>query len=135
MQTLSILLTAAVLGSKMGLYTVLLFLLEGAMGIPVFSGFCSGITRLFGPTGGYLLGFVPAVFFVGKLLEMSRNRGFTRVFLIGCVGEVIIMVCGYLQLANFVGYHGALTLGVVPFLFTDLLKLIMFTLLAYRSAE
>jgi biotin transport system substrate-specific component len=117
----------------MGLYTVMLFLFEGAIGIPVFSGFYSGITRLLGPTGGYLIGFVPAVFFVGKLLEESESRGFWRVLWIGFIGEITIMICGFLHLANFVGFTNALAYGVTPFLLTDLFKLIMFVLLTYCS--
>ncbi|MDR1522084.1 MAG: biotin transporter BioY [Streptococcaceae bacterium] len=128
LQTMAVLFVVSMLGSKGGTIAVLLYLLEGIMGLPVFAGFSSGIWRILSPTGGYLLGFVPAVYFSGTLLHRYHNRSFGAIFLAGLVGILITFVWGYLQLAYFVGFSRAYTLGIVPFYAADLLKLLIFSL-------
>jgi biotin transport system substrate-specific component len=69
LQTLVVLAAGVVLGSSRGALAITLYLLEGCAGLPVFSGAASGITHLLGPTGGYLIGFLPAAWLTGFLAE------------------------------------------------------------------
>lgn len=74
LQTLGVLFTGAVLGSRRGALALFLYLSEGAVGLPVFAGGASGIAYMLGPTGGYLVGFVLAAGVVGWLAERSWDR-------------------------------------------------------------
>jgi hypothetical protein len=87
MQTLSVFLIASTLGPKIGMRAILLFLAEGALGVPVFANFSSELSVLLGPSGGYLLGFVPAVYSVGALLDSSNNLRWPKVLMAGILGE------------------------------------------------
>jgi biotin transport system substrate-specific component len=132
MQGLAVLLTAAALGSRVGTLTVLAFLAEGACGCPVFAGFSAGYSVLFGPTGGYLLGFIPAVYTTGILLERLPVKNAVNVLFAGLAGKIILFVVGYLQLSHFVGFRGAYILGVAPFCPLAIVKLWLFTVLTLK---
>jgi biotin transport system substrate-specific component len=129
---LSVLLVASVLGSRCGTIAVVLYLSEGIAGIPVFAFGSSGIKAILGPSGGYLLGFVPAAYATASLLEKTKNRGVLRVLLCGLVGELILLSSGYLHLSYFFGIQKAYLFGVAPFLLGDLLKVAVFTLLVRK---
>jgi biotin transport system substrate-specific component len=73
-QTFAVLIVGAVLGSKRGAASLALYLAQGALGLPVFAEFKSGLVTLFGPTGGYLFGFVVAAYVVGLLAERGLDR-------------------------------------------------------------
>ncbi|MDR1560734.1 MAG: biotin transporter BioY [Holosporaceae bacterium] len=134
MQTLAVLWIASAFGPKLGTQSVVVYLLEGACGVPVFSGYSAGVHVIFGPTGGYLLGFVPAVYLTGRLLQKSlANNGFWRIFLAGMAGECMIFLFGYWQLSCFFGFAEAYTLGVAPFFIPELLKLSIFSLLVVKN--
>ena len=70
-QTLAIGLAATILGSRNGTFAVILYLLIGSAGVPVFAEFSAGISKLFGPTGGFLVGFIPAAFIIGFYMEKT----------------------------------------------------------------
>lgn len=122
-QTLGVLLTGALLGSRRGAAAMALYILEGAAGLPVFAFGRSGLAVILGPTGGYLLGFVVAAFVVGLLCE----RGFDRRVLTAtgamAVGNLCIYVLGAAWLAGFIGLPAALMQGVLPFLLGDAFKI------------
>ncbi len=122
MLPLGILMVGACLGSKRGAITVLAFLAEGAVGLPMFAGLSSGLIVLFGPTGGYLFGSVIAAFVVGFFLERGwiNRYGLTTLTLLS--GSAIILVSGALWLGLFVGFKSACALGLYPFILGDLLK-------------
>jgi biotin transport system substrate-specific component len=132
LQSLSVLLIASTLGSKCGTIAIVFYLIEGIIGIPVFAGYSCGIKVIFGPTGGYLLGFIPAVYITASLLEKAKHRGVLSVFSIALVGEFALLTVGYLQLAYFFGFSKAYAFGIVPFLLGDLLKVTVFALLARK---
>lgn len=121
-QTLVVLLIGMVLGSRRGALTVLMYLAEGLVGLPVFAGGV-GPATLIGPTGGYLVGFVTAAFFVGLLAEQGWDRKAITTALAMLVGNALIYLFGVLWLANLIGLHTALTAGLVPFLIGDVLKI------------
>ena len=125
LQTLALLLVAACFDARTAVYSVLMYLAEGAIGLPVFANFSSGVHVLFGPTGGYLLGFIPGVYLASAISNKFSKLSAT--FVGGIIGSAVILAFGTVYLATFVGLDNALKLGVYPFLLGDLLKVILCT--------
>lgn len=125
MQTLVVLVLAASLGAKLGTATVLLYLAEGAIGLPVFAGTPEkgiGLAYMMGPTGGYLAGFVVAAALVGWLAERGWDRSIGWLLLAMAAGHLVIFALGYTWLATLVGPEKAWLLGVAPFYAATLFK-------------
>ena len=134
LQTLGVLLTGAALGSKRGGLALLLYLAEGAIGLPVFApvvGSPGGFLALLSFTGGYLWAFPIAAFVVGWLCERGLDRSLFTSALAMLPGSVIIYVLGSLQLGLVLHLSVSLAIayGITPFLIGDLLKLIVAALL------
>ena len=130
LQPLAVLVVGALLGGAAGLGALLLYVALGIAGLPVFAGGGSGVARLLGPTGGYLLAFPVAAWMTGILTSavLGHNRlldaaGVLRVLLACAVGMVVIHVGGVAQLALLGGDPAsAFRMGFVPFLTGDLVK-------------
>lgn len=121
-QTFAVLLVAAALG-RLGLASVLLYLVEGAIGLPVFAGGASGIAYLTGPTGGFLIGFALAAAIVGSAAERGWDRRLATSVAAMLLGEVAIYACGLAWLARFPLPVPLLQAGLIPFIPGDLVKL------------
>lgn len=117
------LILGAVLGKNRGALAVVAYLIQGAIGLPVFAGGAAGLARFFGPTGGYLLGSVVAAYATGYLIEKAREKSGAKIFLSLTVGNGILYLFGIPHLSLFVGFKSALLLGLVPFILGDTLKL------------
>lgn len=131
-QNSMVLLMAALLGSKRGTLATFAFLAQGAMGLPVFSNASAGVHVFFGPTGGYLVGYLIAAFFVGYIAE--RNKSLTRSALAFLTGNLIVYLFGASYLSTFVGINKAFALGIAPFLIGDFVKtLVSIKILHYRG--
>ena len=125
-QTLGVLLTGVLLGSRRGSLSVLAYLLEGIAGLPVFApGGPLGLARLVGPTGGYLIGFVAATYVTGLLAERGWDRKVTTALMAMLISNITIYAFGLPWLAVFVGIENSLPLGFYPFVAGDLLKAIL----------
>jgi biotin transport system substrate-specific component len=124
-QTFAVLLVGFVLGSQRGALSLALYLLEGIMGLPVFAGGGAGLPWLFGPSGGYLLGFVLAAGLVGGLAERGFDRKFFTTMIAFACGMLAIYIIGALWLSNYTGWQASLQTGVLPFLPGDLFKAIL----------
>jgi biotin transport system substrate-specific component len=133
LQVFFVLLAGLALGPVWGPASQATYLLMGLCGAPFFAAFpYAGPAVLFGPTGGYLWGFIPAAFFVGIIGEKMRNtrEPFTRsvtAYAACLAGIVAIYACGAGWLAAWLGGHGksgwlAYNLGIKPFIVVDLLK-------------
>ena len=124
LQNLFIFLSGLLLGSKWGVASVGVYLLAGALGLPVFSGGVGGIGRFAGPTGGYLLGFLPAVYVIGWISEKTRNHVVFDAVAMAC-GGIIIYAFGVTWLKILTGMTLAKTLavGMYPFILGDVLKI------------
>lgn len=122
-QTFAVLLVGALLGSRRGAMSLLAYLMEGTLGIPVFAEGGYGLPHLLGPTGGYLIGFPLAAWVVGWLCERGWDRRLHTAALAMLVGNGVIYLCGVPWLAHFVGGGRALELGLLPFVPGDLIKL------------
>jgi len=124
MQTFAVLLAGALLGLKRGALSQLTYLLMGLTGIPWFAR-GGGISYILSPTFGYLLGFVLAALSVGWLCERGFDRQVKTAILAMLVGNVLLYIPGLLWLAKFVGLGKVLSVGLYPFLFGDLLKILL----------
>ena len=119
-----VLLIGIAYGPRLAAGTLLLYLAEGAIGLPVFAGTPErgiGLAYMVGPTGGYLAGFLAAAVISGWTAERSRHWLSTAVGLLGAM--VAIHALGAAWLATFVGPAKAVSLGVLPFLLGDAVKL------------
>ena len=115
-QTLAILLIASALGRRLGSAAVLAYLAEGAMGLPVFAGGISGPAALIGPTGGYLVGFIPAAWVCGALAERGWDRSVLGTAASMVAGEVVLFAIGLFWLSRYTGPAAVWGMGLLPFL-------------------
>ncbi len=130
-QTLAVLLTGAALGSRLGMLSLIAYLAEGLLGLPVFAGGASawtlspatGAPYVVGPTLGYLVGFVASAGVVGWLAEHGWDRSIPRAVVAMVVGQAVIYVFGVAWLSRFVPGTAVLLAGVVPFLPGDAIKI------------
>ncbi|MEG8947161.1 biotin transporter BioY [Rosettibacter firmus] len=124
LQTMIVLLSGAFLGSRNGFISQIIYLFMGILGLPVFAGFSSGIFKLFGPTGGYLLSFPFAAFLVGYLVEKKNSNLILLMSFI--LGELIILLGGASYLNLFFNGNLKQTLfhGVFIFSLWDIIKII-----------
>lgn len=125
MQTFVVLGLGAAFGWRLAMATVLLYLVEGAAGLPVFSGTPEkglGLAYMAGPTAGYLVGFVAASGVVGWLAQKGADKNAFKMFAAMLLGSAVIYLFGFTWLASLIGTEKALTFGVMPFLYGDLLK-------------
>jgi len=124
LQNLFVFLSGLLLGPRWGAASIGVYLLAGALGLPVFAGGVGGIGRFAGPTGGYLLGFLPAVFVIGWISGSFKKHW---------MGDIIAMVCGsliiyalgvsWLKILTGMTLAKTLALGMFPFILGDALKI------------
>lgn len=124
MQTFSVLLSGALLGSKRGMASQLTYLLMGLAGFFWFAR-GGGITYLLSPTFGYILGFVLAAYFVGYWAERGWDRNIKTAFLAMLIGNILIYIPGLFWLMRFVGFGKVFAVGLYPFIPGDLLKILL----------
>lgn len=128
---LVIYLSVYILGWKLGCISYLVYLLLGLAGLPVFSGFSGGAGKLFGPTGGYLIGFIFMAGICGLFFEKFHCENKCYRYLLNCVGMVLGTLVAYLfgtvWLAVQAGldFRAALGAGVIPFIPGDLTKIVI----------
>ncbi|MCQ1534115.1 biotin transporter BioY [Methanosarcina sp. KYL-1] len=127
LQVFFVLLAGSMLKSKWGSLSMLVYMLLGIAGLPVFSGGSSGLGVVLGPTGGYIFGFILAAYLIGRLSEIAEKKGkpgfLTNALNMGA-GILVIYACGVAQLMFVaeLGLKTALALGVLPFLPGEALK-------------
>ena len=122
-QTLAVILTGSILGSRRGSLAVIAYLLEGISGLPVFAQAQFGLIHLLGPTGGYLLGFVPAAFICGLLAEFGWGKTIFGVLGMMTVGTMVIFICGLSWLMIFFGNDNVLVVGFYPYVSGAVIKI------------
>lgn len=123
LQTFFVILSAALLGTRLGTAAQLGYIFLGASGLSMFSGAFGGAAYLLGPTGGYILGFVLAGIIIGKTVQGAKENGFL-VFGVFCFADFTILACGALWLKILLNLSAfdAMRLGFIPFIPGDLLK-------------
>jgi biotin transport system substrate-specific component len=117
-------LAALLLGRRWGVYAIGIYLLAGALGLPVFAGGQGGVARLVGPTGGYLVGYLPAVFIIGSISDRS-GTGVVRDAVGMVCGTVALYACGiaWLKILTDLPWAKAVAVGGLPFLPGDAIKI------------
>ena len=126
-QTFFLNVAAVLLGGQLGAVSQFIYVMLGVVGIPVFAGGKAGLGVIFGPTGGYLLGFIIAAFVIGMINRMKKSAGiFWNIFSM-LIGMLIIYFLGSLQLSLVarMSFHKALVVGVLPFIPGDIIKVLL----------
>ena len=150
LQTFAIMAIAAAYGSRLAVATVVAYLAEGILGLPVFANTppaIAGPAYFLGPTGGFLVGFIPLAFVVGYAADRGWDRSIPKLFLAMIVADTIVFILGFAWLAGFatlssggtgLGVEKAFQFGVQPFIIPDLLKIALAAFLipaAWRLAR
>lgn len=127
MQTFAVLFLSTIFGRK-AVYIVGLYILEGLTGLPVFAK-GTGFGYLFGPTGGYIIGFLVASYVCGLFSELGYSKSFVRTFFAMVIGNILIYLFGIFWLMFYTNFNllKALMLGVVPFIIGDVFKIVLLT--------
>ena len=138
MQTFAIFLTCGLLGGKRSTIAVLVYLLLGAIGLPVFAGFSGGLGALFGMTGGYLIGFV-FIGLIAWLFEKLFGKKAPALIAALVVGLIVCYAFGtawfmfmYTKNVGSIGLTGVLGMCVFPFIIPDLIKMALALILTNR---
>lgn len=141
LQTFAIFFSLVLLGGKCSTFSVLTFLLLGAVGLPVFSGFNGGVGALFGLTGGYMLGFLftTTIFWASELVFKNGWKRIIRSIFSMLIGLAVCYLFGtfwfmhvYALDNNVISFSGALMVCVIPYLGFDLLKMAVAVILGER---
>ena len=138
LQTFAVFTALLLLGTRDGLISITVYLLLGAVGVPVFSGFSGGIGHLLGPTGGYLIGFIVMGFVFGIVRHLIKHPlasaitasilGLAACYAFGTVWFVIV----YSQTKSAITFGAALSLCVLPFIIPDAIKMALAIILSSR---
>ena len=134
LQTLVLLVMSMFLGWRGAVGATSLYLFEGAIGLPVFAN-GGGFIILFGPTGGYLFGFLIASLVVGYLAEKGWDKSVVLTFTSMTVGTLIIYLFGVIWLSYLKDLNTALVFGLLPFITPDILKICLGTCLVSAGWE
>lgn len=132
-QTLAVMLTGSLLPVGHAFASVLIFLLMGAIGLPVFSGGASGLGIIIGQTGGYLIGFLAGAVFISAL--KGKAPGFLRLLAINAIGGIIMVYTFGVLWLSFVAGIGiikAIAIGALPFIPGDIVKIAAAALITLR---
>ena len=124
-QSFAVLLTGALLGSRLGAMAMVAYLIEGASGLPFFYGGSGGIAHLLGPTGGYLVAFPAAAFITGAFAEHGWDKRFVTAAAAMTIGSVLIILSGWAWLSQFMAASVAFNTGVARFIVGDIVKIIL----------
>ena len=133
-QTFFLNVSAILLGGQLGAVSQFIYVMLGVLGIPVFAGGKAGLGVIFGPTGGYLLGFIIAAFVIGMVNRTKKSAGiFWNIFSM-LIGMLIIYFLGSLQLSLVakMSFHKALAIGVLPFIPGDVIKILLAGIISSR---
>lgn len=125
LQTLAVMGIATCFGLRLGVATLLLYLAEGAMGLPVFQGTPEkgiGLAYMAGPTGGFLFGFVLMAAIVGRAADLRWHGDVLRFGAVVLAAEAVMMAAGFAWLGLLIGPEMAWQAGVKPFIVPDLVK-------------
>lgn len=122
-QTLAIGLTATILGTRHGSMAVGLYVLMGAIGLPVYAQMSGGAGVVMGPTGGFIISFVPMAFVIGKYIE-KKGQTVTQAFMANLIGTVLSLCIGtiWLKFIAELSWQAAFLSGFAPFVIVGIIK-------------
>lgn len=122
MQTVGVMLIGLIYRRRSALVSVIVYTALGAVGLPVFQGFAGGLSHLYGPTAGYIVGFTASVYIMTTLRERFGLDSFWGILLNCVIGTLVVFACGVSWLASIVGIKDAITFGVIPFIIPGAVK-------------
>ena len=128
MQTFVVFLIGSTYGVRLSFLTLVAYLIEGALGLPVFAA-GGGIVYLTGPTAGYLFGMTIAAAVISYFANMGYSTSYIKSFISIMIGSIIIFVCGVLYLGSIIGYTKAIQAGLLPFIPSEIFKIALAVLL------
>lgn len=137
LQTLFLYLAGSLLGARLGALSQIIYVILGVIGLPVFTGGKAGLGVFLGPTGGYLLGFIAGAFVTGKIVEVREKPGLVWMVPAMLAGTTIVYMLGVIQLVLIgkLSIGQALTVGVLPFLPGDALKIAAASVIAMKVKD
>lgn len=141
LQVFGVVIAGAILGAKLGFLSQLTYLLIGLIGLPVYSNYGSGPAKLFGPTGGFIFGFVVAAFIIGLIIDktsfLKTNMLIKYIIILFSmfIGVFIIYTLGVAQLMFVlnVSLKSAIAMGAAPFIAADLIKVFVGSFIAFYA--
>lgn len=127
LQTLFVMLAGVLLGSRLGAISILIYVVLGAIGLPIFAGFTGGFGVLFGPTGGFIFSFIIMAFIVGKMKNVNFiNNDLANIFITLVIANLIVYMIGGAYLGYYLKLNLASTVAIlVPYLFGDFIKIVI----------
>ena len=128
MQTFVVFLIGSTYGVRLSFLTLVAYLIEGALGLPVFAT-GGGIVYLTGPTAGYLFGMTIAAAVISYFANMEYSTSYIKSFISIMISSIIIFACGVLYLGSIIGYTKAIQAGLLPFIPSELFKIALAVLL------
>lgn len=132
LQTFAVTLAGIILGAKRGAISMLIYLLLGAVGVPVFAGFAGGFTKIVGPTGGFLISFPIMAYIIGKGMELRQKKGMLALMVVlGTISNYVVgiaMYCLIMKASVITGF----TACVLPFIPTAVIKAVLATVLGLQ---
>ena len=123
LQTLVVFFIAASMG-MIGFYSTFIYVVLGVLGLPLFAN-GGGIGYIFSPTFGFLYGMVISSFMIAYILKSEVNTGLIKLSATILAGALVIFLCGISHLSFFVGLEQAIYLGLLPFLYSEFLKIVL----------
>lgn len=124
-QTLAVTVVGLSLGRKAGIAAVLLYLFQGAIGLPVFANGAAGLGAFFGPTGGYLYGFIASVAILGYFSDKGVLKSYLMSTLVALIATAAVFVFGLIHLSFFVPEGTVLQFGLYPFIIGGIIKAVL----------
>ena len=124
MQTFIVFIIGMSYGSKLAFLTVLVYLLEGAFGLPVFAK-GGGLIYLTGPTAGYLYGMMIAAYIIGTFSDLGYNQSYFKSLKSLLIGTFFIFLLGVGYLGSIIGFEKAVTAGFYPFVLSEIFKILL----------
>ena len=122
MQTFVVLIIAMAYGWKLSFLTLVAYLIEGALGLPVFAK-GGGLLYLTGPTAGYLYGMTIAAAVIGYFADLGYGKSIIKCIMPLLLGTIIIFICGIGYLSSIIGFEKAIVAGLLPFIPSELFKI------------
>jgi biotin transport system substrate-specific component len=131
-QSATVILIGMAYGMRRSGMVIMGYYLAAICGAPVLADMNAGIQHFWGPTGGYLIGFLPAAMLSGYLAERGFARNLISSLGVACLGTAIIFFLGVSYLSTFLGFNNAIAFGLKPFMMTEFVKLLAVSLLIPR---
>lgn len=125
LQTVAVLIIGLTFAKADALRSIASYLALGALGLPVFANFSGGFAKLMGPTGGYLFGFLVAIWIMCELRERIAHIGIKEMILIAFAGNAVVFLFGLPWLSVYVGWDFAVAAGFMPFIIPGLIKSVL----------